>query len=121
MLYFFLHRDIEYSVRPPPEPPSPEDTEPGVLESARECVLAAMQMVRYAPQNISGRLSWCDTQMLFAAYLVVLQARRVTDLNGLFSAMGGAEEVLAGVEVAVRGVASTDRVCTLVRGVGEVG
>lgn len=121
VLYFFLHRDIEYSVRPPPEPHSPADMEPGVLASARECVRAAVQMVWFARQNMHGRLSWCDMQMLFAAYLVILQARGVGDLNGLFLPMGGAEEVLAGVEMATGGAASMSRVWALVRGVKGVG
>lgn len=59
-------------------------------------------------------------QMVFAAYLVILQTRQVEGLNGLFPVVGGMDQVLAWVDTMVMGMDSATRAWALVRGVGGV-
>ena len=105
VLYFFLHKDMEYTVRPPDVRTLHSDREPWVLESCRDCIESAALIIYFSciPAE-SGSLvessyqNWCGTQMLFATYLVLLQVRAVTSLIPVFRNIGDLDGLLDRVE-----------------------
>ncbi|OAA63379.1 Zn(2)-C6 fungal-type DNA-binding domain protein [Niveomyces insectorum RCEF 264] len=113
VLYFFLHKDLEYTVRPPGNTRTLHvDREPWVLESCRDCIESAALIIRLsclsaADNGQDGRYnaaventyqSWCGLQMLFAAYLLLLQVRSVPSLVPVFRNIGDIDTLLDLVE-----------------------
>lgn len=105
VLYFFLHKDMEYSVRPPDVRTINSDREPWVLESCRDCIESAALLVYFSCISTESGSpveklynNWCGTQMLFASYLVLLQVRSVTSLIPIFRNIGDLDDLLDRVE-----------------------
>ncbi|KAL1896368.1 hypothetical protein Sste5346_004753 [Sporothrix stenoceras] len=115
VLYFFLHKDLEYTVRPPENVRTLHvDREPWVLESCRDCIESAALLIHLScltpeergtsagnedgscVEDIFG--SWCNLQMLFAAYLILLQVRSVPSLMPVFRNIGDMDALLDKVE-----------------------
>ncbi|ERS98238.1 hypothetical protein HMPREF1624_05021 [Sporothrix schenckii ATCC 58251] len=114
VLYYFLHNDLENTTRPPGHHALHVDPEPWVLESCRDCIESAALLVHLSfptPEErgtfpgTGGGLcvedvfgSWCGLQMLFAAYLILLQVRAVPSLRPVFRNVGDADALLDKVE-----------------------
>ncbi|CAK7233479.1 hypothetical protein SCUCBS95973_008608 [Sporothrix curviconia] len=111
VLYFFLHKDLEYTVRPPENLHTLHiDSEPWVLNSCSDCIESAAMLIYFAcarpPQQSSifwrpvedSYGPWCSLQMLFAAYLILLQVRSVPSLEPIFSSVGDSDVLLDMVE-----------------------
>ena len=115
VLYFFLHKDLEYTVRPPENVRTLHvDREPWVLESCRDCIESAALLIHlscltpeergtsagnedgWCVEDVYG--SWCGLQMLFAAYLILLQVRSVPSLMPVFRNIGDMDALLDKVE-----------------------
>ncbi|CAK7228850.1 hypothetical protein SBRCBS47491_007049 [Sporothrix bragantina] len=111
VLYFFLHKDLEYTVRPPDNVRTLHvDREPWVLESCRDCIESAALLIhlwctpsfertaeKWKPvEDTYG--AWCGLQMLFAAYLILLQVRSVPSLQPVFRNIGDMDTLLDKVE-----------------------
>ncbi|KAH8897607.1 hypothetical protein GQ53DRAFT_817898 [Thozetella sp. PMI_491] len=103
VLYFYLHKDMEYIVRPPDMQAALSDREPWILESCRDCIESAALIITIcwvSSQDAAGRSyrSWLDYQLLFAAYLVLLQVKSVASLAPIFRTLGDIEGMLDSVE-----------------------
>jgi len=103
VLYFFLHRDMEYSVRPPDNRDLRSGREPWILESCRDCIESTALLIHFSRvpggESSSISTSWGEVQALFAAYLVLLQARSAgTALRPIFRSVGDPDELLDWVE-----------------------
>ncbi|KAH7139851.1 hypothetical protein B0J13DRAFT_68285 [Dactylonectria estremocensis] len=105
VLYFFLHKDMEYTVRPPDNRNLHSNQEPWILESCRDCIENAALIIHFTyglwESGHNERLpyhNWIDLQLLFAAYLVLLQVKSVTSLFPIFRNIGDLEELLNRVE-----------------------
>ncbi|KIH87417.1 hypothetical protein SPBR_04705 [Sporothrix brasiliensis 5110] len=115
VLYYFLHNDLENAARPPGHVRALHvDREPWVLESCRDCIESAALLIhlsfptpeeRGTSAGTGGGLcvedvfgSWCGLQMLFAAYLILLQVRVVPSLRPVFRNVGDADALLDKVE-----------------------
>lgn len=101
VLYFFLHKDMEYTVRPPDNGTIQSDQEPWILESCRDCIESAALMIHFAHRSFDPRLpyhNWIEIQLLVAAHLILLQVKSVTSLFPIFRNMGDFDELLDRVE-----------------------
>ncbi|CAK7204281.1 hypothetical protein SEUCBS139899_007036 [Sporothrix eucalyptigena] len=113
VLYFFLHKDLEYTVRPPENVRTLHvDREPWVLESCRDCIESAALLIHLSCLTDQERAptkdesttvedtygSWCGLQVLFAAYLILLQVRSVPSLQPIFRNIGDMDALLDKVE-----------------------
>lgn len=103
VLYFFLHRDMEYSIQPPNSDGAASDHDPWVLESCRDCIESAALIVQFCGSGFANNLkksarSWCEYQLLFAAFLVILQTKGQEVFEPVFRIVGHAERLLDRVE-----------------------
>ncbi|EQB54049.1 hypothetical protein CGLO_06159 [Colletotrichum gloeosporioides Cg-14] len=102
VLYFFLHKDMEYTVRPPDTQALRSDQAPWILESCRDCIEGATLFVHFSCISMDSQSSkmersyrsWCDIQLLFAAYLVLVQVKSVPALVPIFRVLGDVENLL---------------------------
>lgn len=106
---------------PPPERRSSQqsDHEPWILESCRDCLESAALLIYVSGISLdepvyhrSGEMedvdehwspertwrSWCDIQLLFAAYLILLQAKSAPALMPVFRNVGEVDGLLDRVE-----------------------
>lgn len=103
VLYFFLHKDMEYAIQPPGVDGTASDHSPWVMESCRNCIENAaliVQLCRPAPTDAFHEAThyWLEFQLLFAAYLVLLQVRTHALLEPYLRAVGDVERLMDGVE-----------------------
>lgn len=105
VLYFYLHRDMEYTVRPPNHRALHSDREPWILESCRSCIDSAALIIRFSHYSTGmgettsiSHQSWTDVQMLFASYLVLLQVKPITSLVPILRNIGNPDDLLDKVE-----------------------
>jgi hypothetical protein len=92
---------MEYAVRPPDQEATQSDREPWVLESCRNCIESAALMAHLSagnPGDIALPISWLEAEMLFAAHLVILQAKSFEGLAPVFDTVGDAEILLDLIE-----------------------
>ncbi|KAH7129233.1 hypothetical protein EDB81DRAFT_808912 [Dactylonectria macrodidyma] len=106
VLYFFLHKDMEYTVRPPDNRNLHSNQEPWILESCRDCIENAALIIHFTyglwESGNTERLpyhNWIDIQLLFAAHLVLLQVKSVTSLFPIFRNIGNLDELLNRAEL----------------------
>lgn len=102
VLYFFLHKDMEYTIQPPNTDGGHLDLVPWVLESCRDCIESAALYIDICytgpVRNGWHYRNWCDYQLLFAAYFVILQAKALEVFEPIFRNVKDAETLLDQVE-----------------------
>ncbi|KAL1864271.1 hypothetical protein VTK73DRAFT_6002 [Phialemonium thermophilum] len=105
VLYFFLHKEMEYTVRPPDGRTLRSDGEPWILESCRDCIESAALIIYFSyisaePVHVirGSWRSWFHSQLLFAVYLILLQARVVPSLGPVLRNIGDVDGLLDRVE-----------------------
>ncbi|KAI8238999.1 Hexose transporter HXT13 [Colletotrichum sp. SAR 10_99] len=94
--------DMEYTVRPPDTQALRSDQAPWILESCRDCIEGATLFVHFSCISMDSQSSkmersyrsWCDIQLLFAAYLVLVQVKSVPALVPIFRVLGDMENLL---------------------------
>jgi hypothetical protein len=101
---------MEYSVRLPNFTEFQSDNVPWVLESCRNCIKSAALIIythRMRFESASkvelSYYNWCDTQMLFAAYLVILQLKSNPTLTMVLKDFGEINWLLDTVEGMLEG------------------
>ncbi|KAJ0326014.1 hypothetical protein Brms1b_000231 [Colletotrichum noveboracense] len=93
---------MEYTVRPPDTQALRSDQAPWILESCRDCIEGATLFVHFSCISMDSQSSkmersyrsWCDIQLLFAAYLVLVQVKSVPALVPIFRVLGDMENLL---------------------------
>lgn len=94
---------MEYSVRPPNTTIAGSDHGPWVLESCRDCIESAALIIQFCCIDPASRAeeayrNWCQFQLLFASYLVILQVKSLPSLGPIFRTIGEPEKLLDLVE-----------------------
>ncbi|KAK9360201.1 hypothetical protein V1504DRAFT_434083 [Lipomyces starkeyi] len=101
VLYFVLHEDMEY----PSELSSWEgQCQPWMVESSRRTVESMVMILlahgeRHALPSARWYLSWCDIQVLMAAFMVLLQVRVTSLMDYILSPAGNLDNILDMAEV----------------------
>ncbi|KAF5529810.1 C6 zinc finger domain-containing protein [Fusarium mexicanum] len=101
VLYFYLHEELEYNIRP--LDPATVNSNNGlwVHESCKNCIEAATLIIHVHKMDAElstttekAFVSWCDIQMLFAVYMVVLQLKTASPQRRGFKDAGEIESLL---------------------------
>lgn len=110
VLYFFLHKDMEYKARPPDNQAMQSDQQSWILESCRKCIENAALIIHFLHQSSTQDCaphSWVDLQLMMGAYLVLVQAKTTQAFLPIYRSVGDPEALLNFVEHALE--ASTFR------------
>uniref|UniRef100_A0A0B7KEA6 Transcription factor domain-containing protein n=1 Tax=Bionectria ochroleuca TaxID=29856 RepID=A0A0B7KEA6_BIOOC len=107
VLYFFLHKDMEDAIQPPPAEGAASDHSPWVWESCRDCIESAVLIIqicqRQGTENPYDTLQyWPEYQLLFASYLILLQVRTRPSLEPYLRILGSIDRLLDMVEEVFR-------------------
>ena len=96
---------MEFSVRPPDDIASNSSSAPWVLESCRDCIESAVLIILFLRKRLdyatgleSAHFSWFHMQLLFAAYLVILQVKAIPVLEQVARRAAEVDDLLDATE-----------------------